>query len=106
VDRLSGGNQQKILVARWLNVGADVFILDEPTQGIDVGAKLAIYELMGELVRAGKGVILISSDDKELLALSDRVALVRHGRIVRIADAAKISKADLVANFVPERNAA
>ena len=87
VDRLSGGNQQKILVARWLNTKAEIFILDEPTKGIDVGTKVAIYRLINELAGAGKGVILISSDDKELLAMSDRVAIVRRGRIVRIADA-------------------
>ena len=77
VDHLSGGNQQKILIARWLNTGAEVLIFDEPTQGIDIGAKEAIYELINTMTRAGKGVILISSDDQELLSMSDRVALVR-----------------------------
>jgi ABC-type sugar transport system ATPase subunit len=96
VDRLSGGNQQKILVARWLNTSAEVFILDEPTKGIDVGTKVAIYRLINELAAAGKGVILISSDDKELLAMSDRVAIVRRGRITRVADAKELSKADLL----------
>jgi ABC-type sugar transport system ATPase subunit len=96
IDRLSGGNQQKIIVARWLNTGAEVFILDEPTKGIDVGAKVAICQLINELTAAGKGVILISSDDKELLSMSDRVAIVRHGGIVRIADARNLTKADLL----------
>ncbi len=96
VDRLSGGNQQKILVARWLNAGAEVFVLDEPTQGIDIGTKVAIYQLINEFTGAGKGVILISADDKELLAMSDRVAIVRRGRIVRIAGAGELSKADLL----------
>jgi ABC-type sugar transport system ATPase subunit len=96
VDRLSGGNQQKILVARWLNAGAEVFVLDEPTQGIDIGTKVAIYQLINEFTGAGKGVILISADDKELLAMSDRVAIVRRGRIVRIAKAGELSKADLL----------
>jgi ABC-type sugar transport system ATPase subunit len=96
VDRLSGGNQQKIIVARWLNTGADVFILDEPTKGIDVGAKVAICELINELTAAGKGVILISSDDKELLSMSDRVAIVHRGRIVRVAPAGDLTKADLL----------
>lgn len=96
VDHLSGGNQQKILVARWLNTRAEVFILDEPTKGIDVGTKVAIFRLINDLTAAGKGVILISSDDKELLAMSDRVAIVRRGRIVRIADPHDISKADLL----------
>jgi ribose transport system ATP-binding protein len=96
VDRLSGGNQQKILVARWLNTKADVFILDEPTKGIDVGTKVAIYCLINELTASGKGIILISSDDKELLAMSDRVAIVRRGRIARIAGPEDVTKADLL----------
>ena len=82
VELLSGGNQQKIVIARWLHAEAEVFILDQPTQGIDIGAKIAVYGLINELTRAGKGVILISADDDELLAMSDRVALVRHGAVV------------------------
>jgi ribose transport system ATP-binding protein len=96
VDRLSGGNQQKILIARWLNTGAQVFIFDEPTQGIDVGAKEAVYQLINELTGAGKGIILISSEDQELLSMSDRVAIVRRGRITRIALAIELSKSDLL----------
>jgi ABC-type sugar transport system ATPase subunit len=95
-DQLSGGNQQKLLLARWLGTGAEVFILDEPTQGIDVGAKVAIYHLINELTRAGKGVILISSDDKELFSISDRIAIVQRGRIVRFAEASELRKADLL----------
>jgi ABC-type sugar transport system ATPase subunit len=98
VGRLSGGNQQKLLVARWLNTRADVFILDEPTKGIDVGAKVAIYRLINDLTAAAKGVILISSDDKELLSLSDQVAIIRHGRVVRVAEPSSITKADLLAS--------
>jgi ABC-type sugar transport system ATPase subunit len=96
IDRVSGGNQQKILIARWLNTKTDIFILDEPTKGIDVGTKVAIYRLINELTTSGKGVILISSDDKELLAMSDRVAIVRRGRIARIADPGDVTKADLL----------
>lgn len=96
VDGLSGGNQQKILIARWLNTGADVLIFDEPTQGIDIGAKESIYELINTITRAGKSVILISSDDQELLSISDRVALVRAGRIARIAAASELNKSDLL----------
>ena len=96
VDRLSGGNQQKLLVARWLYTGADVFILDEPTQGIDVGTKVAIYRLIDEITAAGKGVLLISSEDRELLAMSDRVAVVRRGQVVRVAKSSELTKADLL----------
>ena len=67
---LSGGNQQKIVIARWLFADAELFILDEPTQGIDIGAKIAVYRLINELTAAGKGVILITSDHDELLAMS------------------------------------
>ncbi len=95
VGNLSGGNQQKLLVARWLKTGADVLIFDEPTQGIDIGAKEAIYELINTITQAGKGVILISSDDQELLSISDRIALVRRGEIVGIARATEMTKSDL-----------
>src|SRR5207247_9653985 len=78
---LSGGNQQKIVIARWLFSRARLLILDEPTQGIDIGAKLEVYRLINALTARGLGVILISSDYPELLAMSDRVAIVREGRI-------------------------
>lgn len=96
VDELSGGNQQKIILGRWLYAGAEIFMLDEPTQGLDIAAKTAVFRLINELTRAGKGVILISSHDDELLAMSDTVAIVRRGRLVRIADARSITKADLL----------
>jgi ribose transport system ATP-binding protein len=96
VDLLSGGNQQKIVIGRWLFAGAELFILDEPTQGIDIGAKVAIYKLINSLTRAGNSVILISSDHDELLAMSDRIAIVRHGRVEAVRNAREISKLDLV----------
>ncbi len=86
VQFLSGGNQQKIIIARWIFSQADVFILDEPTQGIDVGAKVEVYNLINDLTRRGKGVILISSDLEELLAISDTVGVVKDGRIVEVQD--------------------
>jgi ABC-type sugar transport system ATPase subunit len=84
VGHLSGGNQQKVVIARWLFADADLFILDEPTQGIDIGARIAVYRLINGLTAAGKGVILISSDDDELLSMSDRVGIMSHGRLVAI----------------------
>ena len=81
---LSGGNQQKIVIARWLLPSAELFILDEPTQGIDIGAKIAVYRLINGLTAPGKAVILISSDHDELLAMSDRVGIMSHGRMVAI----------------------
>ena len=96
VNLLSGGNQQKIVIARWLFAGAEVFVLDEPTQGIDVGAKIAVYHLMNELTTAGYAIVLISSDHDELLAMSDRIAIVSHGRVVDIQSANELDKTDLV----------
>jgi methyl-galactoside transport system ATP-binding protein len=78
---LSGGNQQKVLLARWLLTEPDVLILDEPTRGIDVGAKYEIYSLMIELARRGKGVIMISSEMPELLGISDRILVMCEGRV-------------------------
>ena len=96
VSLLSGGNQQKIVIARWLFAGAEVFVLDEPTQGIDVGAKIAVYRLMNELTAAGYAIVLISSDHDELLAMSDRIAVVSHGRVVDVKPAHELEKTDLV----------
>ena len=73
---LSGGNQQKVVLAKWLYTSCDILILDEPTRGIDVGAKAEIYHLINQLVDEGKSIILISSDMPELLAMSDRVMVV------------------------------
>lgn len=78
---LSGGNQQKIVIAKWLNTNSDIFIFDEPTKGIDVGAKSEIYNLMNDLVKEGKSIIMISSEMPELLAMSDRVYVMCEGRI-------------------------
>ncbi|WP_105616210.1 sugar ABC transporter ATP-binding protein [Vallitalea okinawensis] len=81
VGTLSGGNQQKVVIGKWLNTEADVFILDEPTRGIDVGAKVEVYKLINELVKNGKAVIMISSELPEILGMSDRVIVMREGRI-------------------------
>jgi ABC-type sugar transport system ATPase subunit len=82
VSELSGGNQQKVVAARWLAVHPDVLILEEPTAGIDVGAKVEIYQLIGRLVRQGKGVLLVSSELQEVTALSDRIIAMSRGEIV------------------------
>ena len=78
---LSGGNQQKVVVAKWLLTEPDVMILDEPTRGIDVGAKRDIYLLIGELVKQGKGVIVISSEIPEIMGLCDRVIVMAAGKM-------------------------
>lgn len=79
---LSGGNQQKVVLAKWLYRGFDVFLLDEPTRGIDVGAKAEIYRLLDELAAARKAVLVVSSDLKELMTLCDRIAVMSAGRLV------------------------
>ncbi len=97
VRLLSGGNQQKVVIARWLFSQAKLLILDEPTQGIDVGAKLEVYKVINELTSRGISILLISSDYPELLAMSDRVAVVRDGRILHIAEARRLSEYQLMA---------
>ncbi|MCL6451572.1 MAG: sugar ABC transporter ATP-binding protein [Acetobacteraceae bacterium] len=82
VSSLSGGNQQKVVLARWLCSKARLFMFDEPTQGIDVGTKVEIYNLMNELTRAGAGILMVSSDMKEILGMSDRILVLRKGRLV------------------------
>ena len=79
---LSGGNQQKVVLAKWFATKADIFIFDEPTRGIDVGAKEEIYKIMTELLKERKSIIMISSDMPELIAMSDRIMVMRGGRIV------------------------
>ncbi|NLJ40108.1 MAG: sugar ABC transporter ATP-binding protein [Clostridiales bacterium] len=81
VQNLSGGNQQKIVVAKWLIKNSDIFIFDEPTRGIDVGAKSEIYSLMHQLVEEGKSIIMVSSEIPELLRMSDRIVVMCEGRL-------------------------
>lgn len=82
VGKLSGGNQQKVLLARWMNTDPDILILDEPTRGIDVGAKYEIYCIINQLAAEGKSVIMISSELPEILGMSDRIYVLNEGRIV------------------------
>ena len=88
VAKLSGGNQQKVMLSKWLNTHPSVLILDEPTRGIDVGAKAEVHAMIGELAAEGMGVILISSELPEVLAMSDRVLVMREGRQMAIFDRA------------------
>ena len=81
VSTLSGGNQQKVVIAKWLARKPAVLILDEPTKGIDVGAKAAVHAVTSEFARAGGAVIMISSELPEILGMSDRVLVMRRGRV-------------------------
>jgi len=82
VAGLSGGNQQKISLAKWLGRGSKILMVDEPTRGVDVGAKAAIHALIDDLARQGVGIVLISSELPEVLNLSTRILVMREGRLV------------------------
>ena len=86
VSSLSGGNQQKVAVAKLLTADLDIIILDEPTKGVDVGAKSAIYEIINDLAAQGYGIIMISSEMPEILGMSDRIVVMREGRITKVLD--------------------
>ena len=81
ISTLSGGNQQKVLLARWLLCEPDIMILDEPTRGIDVGAKFEIYKLITDIVKEGKAVIMVSSELPELIGMCDRIYIMCQGKI-------------------------
>jgi ribose transport system ATP-binding protein len=82
VASLSGGNQQKVVLAKWFHVDCDLIILDEPTRGVDVGAKSEIYGLIDRMAEAGKAVLVISSEHQELFGLCDRILVMNEGRLM------------------------
>jgi ribose transport system ATP-binding protein/L-arabinose transport system ATP-binding protein len=96
IASLSGGNQQKALIARWLGTGVKLLILDEPSRGVDVGAREEIHDAIRDLARSGVGVIVISSDVEELAILADRVVVLREGRISGELTGADISEARII----------
>ncbi|PVB62858.1 sugar ABC transporter ATP-binding protein [Labrenzia sp. 011] len=91
VGELSGGNQQKVVIAKWLATNPKVLILDEPTRGVDVGAKAEIHSIMGELVKQGVAIIMISSELPEVLGMSDRVLVMNSGEVTDVIDRSKAS---------------
>lgn len=100
VGNLSGGNQQKVLLAKWMFADPDVLILDEPTRGIDVGAKYEIYCIINQLVAEGKSVIVISSELPEVLGMCDRIYIMNEGRIVGELDAAEASQEVIMSHII------
>jgi ribose transport system ATP-binding protein len=100
VGFLSGGNQQKTMFARWLLASARVLIFDEPTKGVDIGAKEQIYKLMLELAEQGKSILLVSSDIPELVAVSGRIAVMRDGELVATVNAKDVTDQELVGYFL------
>ena len=104
VDTLSGGNQQKVVIARWLNHNMKVLIFDEPTRGIDVGAKAEIYQLMREFTARGYSIIMISSELPEIIGMADRVCVFRSGGIVATVEGAAINSEEIMTHATTGRN--
>lgn len=96
IKSLSGGNQQKVIISRWLANNPDILILDEPTRGIDVGAKFQIYEIIDRLAASGKSIIMISSEMPELLGISDRIMVMCEGRVSGFLDAKEATQEDIM----------
>jgi ribose transport system ATP-binding protein len=96
VGRLSGGNQQKVLLGRWLYADTKVFLLDEPTRGVDVAARSEIYKAINELAESGAAVVMVSSDLPELLGMADRIIVMRRGRMVAELNASQTSQEEIV----------
>jgi len=97
VQDLSGGNQQKVIVSRWLMTLPDILIMDEPTRGIDVGAKYEIYLIMEELVKQGKSIIMVSSEMPELIGMSHRIMVLCNGRLTGIVEKSAATQESIMA---------
>jgi rhamnose transport system ATP-binding protein len=104
VENLSGGNQQKVMLSKWLNADPQLLILDEPTRGIDVGAKAEVHQMINELVAQGLGVILISSDLPEVLAMSDRVLVMREGKQMALLERAMATEERVMTAAMGQHN--
>lgn len=100
MEELSGGNQQKVIIGRWLLDDATLYIFDEPTKGVDIGAKEQIYELLVSLAERGKSIIMVSSDMPELISMSDRIGVMRQGSMVEIVEAKGIEEEELLRLFI------
>ena len=105
VGSLSGGNQQKVVLAKWIFTDPDVLILDEPTRGIDVGAKLEIYQIIDSLADSGKAILVISSELPELLGICDRIYAMSQGRITGQLPRAKADQENLMKLMTMENSA-
>jgi methyl-galactoside transport system ATP-binding protein len=105
IRNLSGGNQQKVLLARWLLTEPDILLLDEPTRGIDVGAKFEIYTIITELAKQGKSIIMISSEMPELLGMSDRIMVMSEGRVTGIVEGSKATEQEIMRLAAQQRTA-
>jgi ribose transport system ATP-binding protein len=101
IGSFSGGNQQKAIIGRWLAAGTEIFLFDEPTRGIDVGAKAEIYDLIERLAASGKAVLFVSSELPEVIRLADRVLVMREGRISATLNPGEITEANIARHAIP-----
>ena len=99
VRSLSGGNQQKVILARWMSTKVDIIIFDEPTKGVDVGAKAEIYRLMEEMIQNGKSIIVISSELPEVMGLSDRIVVMGEGRVNKVLNRNEFGTSDQMLDY-------
>jgi len=97
IKYLSGGNQQKVVLAKWLGADTDIFILDEPTRGVDVGTRAAIYSILRDLANQKKAIIISSRDLDELIGMSDTIAIIRTGKIIKTLEHGQAAKEELLA---------
>jgi ribose transport system ATP-binding protein len=100
IAELSGGNQQKAIIGRWLLSDATLYIFDEPTKGVDVGARAEIFGLIVELAKNGKSIIMVSSDMPELISMSDRIGVMRGGRLTHVLDRQEVTEEMLIKHFI------
>ena len=96
VSTLSGGNQQKVALAKWLGSECKILIFDEPTRGVDVGAKVEIYKIMNRLAEEGAAIIMISSEMPEIIGMSDRVIVMREGRVTGELNKQELNEENLI----------
>ena len=101
VNNLSGGNQQKVLLAKWLSQNPSIYIFDEPTRGIDVGTKTEVYELIKALAKEGKAIIMVSSELQELIAICDRIVVINEGRIANVFDREDATEPKILKDMIP-----
>jgi len=92
---LSGGNQQKVCIAKWVAANPELIVFDEPTKGIDVGARATIYDIIFDMAKGGKTIVVVSSEAEEILLLTHRVLVMREGKVVAALDSANATTEDL-----------
>jgi len=97
---LSGGNRQKVMLSKWLCLGIEVFVMDEPTQGVDVGAREEIHKIMKHLLEEGKAIIMVTSDLDELMNMSHRIAVMNKGRIVTLLNTRDTSREEVLSHAI------